>query len=572
MTGPKLLTFDDLIDELDMGKATLKFILNRFNQWLATNIVNGEILYTQQAVTTLLTIRKWLDAGMLPEQVETSLEQEAGRANEQKIPPQSIQNISEMSLNQEMISVFKDMFQTFIEKQDRIASAQETLARVEERKAAAMEKRAVAEDKKADAMTTIALALQELNHRHVSDPHAMEIAGRAVETLALNELSDQDDELPATSIEQAFDPTLEQDDAPEELTADQLFDTPFPMGNDFADHDIDDLKDFSDSDIDDLSLLVNDNALAPGDIDDLSSLIDAVSEENPDLDDLESLLSETSSLPDMQEMDDLSKLIHDDDPSFDQALPADIDDLSKLISQDTSIANASDLNSSADSGTDTDDLYSLVGMDPKTSSLHEKEKMDDLSMLITSPSDSTGNILVNTGELDDLSALISDSQSAPVPMDDLSKLVGSPGPTQEPAGTDGPIDDLWALVPDAQNPDPALQAGPEELSGMDNLSLLLNNTGKTDEAEADTKEDTASDTSSTTLETPSLKPDISPDLDLAKYKAAVMKIIIDLKNQGLTAQQTTDRLNHDGVTTLSGKPSWRVKAIEKIYGFIDSAK
>ena len=50
-----------------------------------------------------------------------------------------------------------------------------------------------------------------------------------------------------------------------------------------------------------------------------------------------------------------------------------------------------------------------------------------------------------------------------------------------------------------------------------------------------------------------------------------MKIIIELKEQGLSAQQTTDRLNRDGVATLSGKPAWGLKAIEKIYGFIDSA-
>ena len=71
---------------------------------------------------------------------------------------------------------------------------------------------------------------------------------------------------------------------------------------------------------------------------------------------------------------------------------------------------------------------------------------------------------------------------------------------------------------------------------------------------------------------PSLKPDITPEQNLNAYKAAVMKIIIDLKSQGLTPRETTDRLNGDDVPTLSGKPKWAEKAISKIYGYIDSAK
>ena len=53
MTRSTLLTIEDLTNKLDIGKATLKFILYRFRPWLAAKSVNDETLYTEQAVTTL---------------------------------------------------------------------------------------------------------------------------------------------------------------------------------------------------------------------------------------------------------------------------------------------------------------------------------------------------------------------------------------------------------------------------------------------------------------------------------------------------------------------------------------
>ena len=110
---------------------------------------------------------------------------------------------------------------------------------------------------------------------------------------------------------------------------------------------------------------------------------------------------------------------------------------------------------------------------------------------------------------------------------------------------------------------------------LDDLSALLDHTSDDIKPSAETIIDAPiniDDAEDDPGETASIKPDISPDQDMKKYKAAVMKIIIELKEQGSTAQQTTDRLNRDDVATLSGKPSWGLKAIEKIYGFIDSAK
>ena len=416
MTRSKLLTIAALRDELDMGKATLKFILHRFNPWLATQIVNDETCYTEQAVTTLLKIKNFLDAGMMPEQVEAFLAQKAEMLKATASVQHSAGNQGTIPVDMASVSIFKDMFQVFIEKQNRIALAQETLARVEEKKADAMEKRAAAEEKKADAMTNIALALQEINQRHSATPQDMEIAGRAVETLAIEE-------------------SAEIDESP--------LDTSF-----------------------------------------------SVSDPDSDLGDFESLPEETQPAP---EIDNLSD---------------DMDDLSKLVDSDVSSSNSPDIEDNNED--DLDDLFSFVDMDtnvPKDFN-EDLDDLDDLSKLIEPVSDE------RDGNLDDLSALIEEPAQPKEPMDDLSLLVAGTGEKsgQVPPGEDSQV-----------------------------------------------------------KETPTIKPDISPDQDMKKYKAAVMKIIIELKEKGLTAQQTTDRLNRDGVATLSGKPAWGLKAIEKIYGFIDSA-
>jgi DNA-binding transcriptional MerR regulator len=464
MTRSKLLTIKNLINELDMGKATLKFVLHRFSPWLATQVVNDETCYTEQAVTTLLKIKKFLDAGMLPEQVEASLAQEAELLKASASVQHPAGNQGTIPVDIASVSMFKDMFQAYIEKQDRIALAQEALARVEEKKAGAMEKRAAAEEKKADAMTNIALALQEMNQRHNAAPQAMEIAGRAVETMALEESPDMDD----------------------------------------------------------LSLLVNETALTPEDIDDLSSLIDSVSDPDSDLEDRP---EETRSAPETNDQ------------------PNDMDDLSKLLDSDLSSSNSPDNrnDNKDDNEDDLDDLFSFVDMDTDA------------------PKDLNGD------------------------PDDLSLLVDGTGEEsgQVPPGADTQTDDLWSLVSDTQGSNQEIQSPAEPSADglapeMDNLSALINEAPENSQATADTtseeNEDSVDAPTDSLTETPSIKPDISPDQDMKKYKAAIMEIIIELKEQGLTARQTTDRFNHDGVATLSGKPTWGLKAIEKIYRFIDSAK
>lgn len=540
MTRSTLLTIEDLTSKLDIGKATLKFILHRFSPWLASQIVNDETHYTEQTVSTLLKIQKLLDTGMLPEQVEASLAQEA--QIHKATAEQPAANQGSLPMDMETVSVFKDMFQVYIEKQDRIASAQEALARVEERKADAMEKRAAAEEKKADAMTHIATALQEMNQRVGSVPQAMEIAGRAVENIALEESSGLDESL----LDVDFD-----DNA-------QGLEDPGPMEDPFKNHDYKNIDDSGEHNLDDLSLLVDETALTPGDIDDLSSLIDSVSDPAGDLGDLSSLLEETPPEPGMDnsshDMDDLSKLVDSDLPSTDSP------------DQETS---PKDVNAD-----DIDDLFSLVGMDTHAPE-NLNEDVDDLSKLIEPESDA------HIDTLDDLSALVEMPEQSGETMDDLSALVGGTGEEAGRVAPDieaPPIDDLWSLVPDGQAP-PLEGQGQEKQpidapNQMDDLSALTNQTPDTQRSTTPPPDDPTSidDATGGPAESPSIKPDISPDQDMKKYKAAVMKIIIELKEQGATAQQTTDRLNRDDVATLSGKPAWGLKAIEKIYGFIDSAK
>jgi len=505
MTRSTLLTIEDLIDELDMGKATLKFILHRFSPRLATQMINDETYYTEPAVTILFKIKKFLDAGMLPGQIEASLAQEAEMLNAAANQEHPGGSQGTIPVDAASASMFTDMLRLFLEKQDRIASAQEALSRVEERKADAMEKRAAAEEKKADAMTNIALALQEMNQRHnAAGPQAMEIAGPAVETLALEESSGLEERL----LDTGFDENA------------RLFEDPVPGEDPFKDQDHQDPEETRPSDMDDLSFLADETALTPEDIDDLSSLIDSVSDPDSDLDALESLLEETPPPP---ETNNLSN---------------EMDNLSELVDADLSPADSPD--NEEDS---LDDLFSLAGMDTDVPKAFHGD-LDDLSRLIE-PAGEKG-----VADLDDLSALIGEPPQAREPMDDLSSLIAPAG--DAPAGD---LDDLSTLI----------DTPPHPREPMDDLSLLVGSAGEKSEQMPPGPDTRAQ-------ETPSIKPDILPDEDMGKYKAAVMKIIIELKGQGLTAQETTDRLNRDGVATLSGKPAWTLKAIDKIYGFIDSAK
>ncbi|MFN2356180.1 MAG: hypothetical protein ABR534_00385 [Desulfotignum sp.] len=199
-----------------------------------------------------------------------------------------------------------------------------------------------------------------------------------------------------------------------------------------------------------------------------------------------------------------------------------------------------------------EDLTDLLDTPPLQS-----EQMDDLGDLIDAASCEQNN----ETDLDDLSLLVDTAQKteAAKDLDDLNELFkDDPG-----ANISADLDDLSLLVQ------------PSLTDDLDDLSRLISdrNGADTDTKEiAPPEEDIPLDDLTTLVDTsPSLKPDVSRDQDLEKYKAAVMKIIMGLKSQGVSASQAARRLNQDNVETISKKPEWTDKAISQIYAFIDAA-
>jgi len=183
-------------------------------------------------------------------------------------------------------------------------------------------------------------------------------------------------------------------------------------------------------------------------------------------------------------------------------------------------------------------LSALIDQEPTRAAREEREvsEIDDLSRLIDEPSDPA---------MDDLSTLIDavSTQASPKTddLDDLSLLIEDSASLETVE-----LDDLSLLITDSMGPN-SLPPTDKSIEPMDDLSALIN-------------------------DTPSLKPNITPEKNLKEYKAAVMKIILGLKTQNLSTEETTKRLNQDGVQTISGKSQWSEKAISQIYKFIDSAR
>jgi len=194
--------------------------------------------------------------------------------------------------------------------------------------------------------------------------------------------------------------------------------------------------------------------------------------------------------------------------------------------------------------TQLDDLTALIDQEPQPINPVKEPKMpeiDNLSLLlepIPAPAD-----------LDDLSTLIDRVSTQVSPKTDLCQDLSV-------------LDDLSLLIDGSAS---------LETPELDDLSLLITPDAKIHKSLPPT-DDPMDDLSALIGDTPSLRPDITPEENLKEYKAAVMKIIIGLKTQDLSAEETTKRLNRDGVQTISGKSQWSEKAISQIYKFIDSAK
>lgn len=468
MTREELLSVSDIAEELNMGKATVKFLLKRFEKWLPYDSIDGKPFYPAKTVRTLFTIQEGLNAGLLPSKVEDSLETLRSSQPEDVLTLNPSRK-EDIRLSNDGLFLLKSLFHEIGDKQERIAAAHEKRAVVEERKAIAIEKRAEAEVKKADAMNNIAAALQEMNKLRAGDPSVQQIAHQTATVIAAGEADQQDTLIETDDISN----TIQNSDVFDEMDTDlsSLLDED-NLVEEFSV--VDELSDTSEQELDDTDSLSDFHEDLQ--IDDLSSLIEKETQKTEDssieLDDLSALLSDPEEKTDVK-MDDLSILL--DKEPIKNIVEEPLDNLSMLI----------------DTIPEEDEI-------PKDTAPDQPEPMNDLKELID-PDE----------KLDDLSKLIDDSP----PLDDLAKLIDNQEKVKEPLS-------------------------------------------KKEEPE----------------DTPAIKIDISPEEDLEKYKAAVMKIILELKTQGLSAQETTDRLNKNNIKTMSGKPEWSQKAISQIYKFIASAQ
>ncbi len=505
------LGVDDLIRELGAGRAMVNFMLDRFSSLFSPYLTHGDHQYVPGILPKLIRIRDMLSSGMLPTQIEALLEIENKNAPDiSRDKREDKSDNGDIRMNREALSFIQDMVKDIRGQQERIAAAHEKRAEAEERKAVAIEKRADAEEKKAAAMNNIAAALQEMNQLRAVDAHAMEIAGQAAHALILDS---NHSEQPVLDPPAARAIHKNSHDAVENHLED--------LGT-ALDADQTDVETRKDTDItigkplvekgkaDGLSDDGSREPVSLTDIDDLSLLVDNPVVSHDDIDDLFTLVDTgpDSQAIDVEDLDALSELeLLDENPP-----PLDLDDLSLLLDAPSPSHEASDT-------------------------------MDDLTQLVATPE--------SGAPLDDLSARIDKSaiENQELPTPDISLAKDE---------TSKPMDDLWMLV--NADDDDRTQNGEDQHArldeSLDNLSALIDPETPVKHAEPDL---------------PSLRPDITPQEDLSKYKSAVMKIIIELKSKGLSAKETTDKLNKDGVATLSGKPSWAENAILKIYGFIDSA-
>ena len=556
------LHVDDIIRELNLGRATVNFMLERFARFLSRERVQGRTCYSPDALPTLIRIKDLMDQGLMPSQVEKSLESPPPPSETAGPPP-----VEDVRMSQDALAFIQNLFQDIKVHQNRIARAHEKRAEAEERKAVAIEKRAEAEAKKAEAMNNIATALQEMSRHRPVEPQALEIAGQAAHALTLNDTPDLELDSAPESISE--EPAVDLGSGLDDTDLDDLFS---PLESDKELRGEPDLADLSpeDLDLDDLTIEMPEPDSLPQDLDDLTQLMDEVStpdeseEQIPgdepdgveltgiDLtgDDLEDLLNDPAPLPDF---DDLDRLLEEEPAAEAQ----EIDDLSLLVDAPPP---GNPLETDMSPGRDLDDLYALVDSHDFQAREDQDQKdqnqaaqdldLDNLYDLVDVP-EKEPPVSPPSDALDNLSLLV-DPLSAPLPpdLDDLSALLDGP------AGPPADMDDLSLLVTTDEKP--IGEKATVQHREMDDLSALISEEDGNAPAEPP--------------DPPSLKPDITPDQDMAKYKAAVMKIIIDLKNQGHSPAETTERLNKDEVLTLSGKPLWREKAIVKIYGFIDSAQ
>lgn len=549
MTGNSPFTADEISRELKLGIATTKFILKRFAQFFPSQPILGQYSYSPNLIPLVVQIKDHMDQGMLPSQIEDSMN--AGSQDQTLYGQTDMQSGSDLlgissdrdtngdiRISQDGLSAIQSLFNDIKSHQDRVAMAHEQRAKAEERKAVAIEKRAEAEEKKALAMDNIAAALQEMNRQRANDIQEREIARHTARAITLDEIPGngiQSDEISNGELPQEVKTQEDEKSRTDDIERPKTVPDHQDLSCDNSD------LTFQDPGLDNLSDLICAPPL-PEEQDLSKSLKPAIEKEDADrrdaldLDNLEDLLDQPDSPGQDPLLDDLSALLDTENTDT---------DIDRKGQGTPSLAH-----------TDMDDLSQLLDKELQRQVLNtDNQDMDDLSLLIEKSLPE-----INPARTDNLSLLLEPAS------ENIRQEINKLGQDSSPSDS-MEMDNLAALIQDESPTD----SRPTEL---DNLSSLLDQPVTKADPQTITNGKGSSDVENTENPnegTRSLKPDISPEDNLNAYKAEVMKIIIQLKSEGLSAKETTARLNLDRVLTLSGKPSWSEKALAKIYGFIDSA-
>lgn len=210
-----------------------------------------------------------------------------------------------------------------------------------------------------------------------------------------------------------------------------------------------------------------------------------------------------------------------------------------------------------------------------TEKINCDESIDDLSMLIDQKVIKENNVKTKHQEqVDDLSLLLDIKQSSPKTIDDLSILIADTKSDKEDSN-DVEIDNLALLIDEKQDNlveiddlSALIEDNVQSNTDIDDLSILI--------AESESNDHSIDDLSTLIDFKSKAKPKIkklefSPKDDFEKYKSEIINIIIDLKDQGSTEEETCEQFNKEGVLTLSGKTKWSVKMISQIYQLIENA-
>ena len=275
---------------------------------------------------------------------------------------------------------------------------------------------------------------------------------------------------------------------------------------------------------------------------------------------------------------------HDHDNSEDIRREKDIENNEELHSEMSELSNLMDDGDSVHNGDDDshdlNDLLNLIDEDfPQDETVVAESDIDDLSLLADgSSSPDTDTTVSPLDAMDDLYSLIDDSLEPGIEadgpdIDDLSLLVEdiSHLGIYETASIPDDMDDLSLLIHDPSMPGIDADFPPADI---DDLSLLIDDDLSMKQVKPENKKFLSG--KSTPGEnkkqiSDKLKPKVTPKEDFKKYKAQIINLIIKLKSDGHTVEETTQMFNIEGIQTLSGKSRWNEKMIAKIYQFIESA-